>query len=855
MSIRLQVTRTWLGRAVTLAASCLAIHAAGPGRSPLGPVEARAQQASVSGRLTGIWEDPLPERGTPRLRHFLSTDDGRLVSLRVTDAQLQFVGGPLSGHGQYVEVVGSWRDRRRTPGATADRELDVSSVRFAASPAGASPPPQGAPILGSHPWITVLCRFADSPTIEPHPLSWYEELMGSTEPGVDHYWRELSFDQANVAGSGALGWYDLPQVRSHYVDDEAGSANLQLLKEDCAAAADADVFFPDYVGINFQFNESLGGFSWGGGSSLNLDLPDGVPARFYRMTWLADWADHVTYTHEMGHGFGLPHSSGPYGQVYDSNWDVMSGSWTNHDSFWGWLAPHTISYHKNMLAWIPAGRIYDAAEGSSQTITLHRLAELGSGGDYLMARVPRTDGTYYTVESRHFVGYDGNLPAEAVIMHHVRFDPLKGINRDFVVDPDDNGNPDDDGARWLPGETFSDPANGITVTIDSETADAFVVTISVAEPGHIVFDPATLDFAVDQGSDPAPQPFAVQNTGTGELEWTASDDATWLDLDASSGITAPAGSTDITVSVSSAGLAPGTYGATITVSGNADNTPQTLAVSLEVTAAPVITLIADPLDFETLIGVDPPVHEVVIRNDGETELDWTASSDAPWITLERGAGTLAPGASEMDTVSISVDGLELGDYVGVLTFSGNAPNSPQTLEVTLSVTLSPSMALSGTLEFEAYEGDTPAPRDLVVANDGDGTLHWSASADEAWVSLSSTAGDLESGSEATLAVEVDPAGLSPGTHTAVITVTGNADNSPQTADVEFVVVARPDLDPQNVADQLMGVGTPLSPTELEYLDDVGNDNGSFDVGDFRAWLQSEGLMSRVRPVSGEEVAP
>ncbi len=855
MGMYFPINRTWLGRAATLAAGCLLLHVAPIGGSPFGPAEARAQQASVSGRLTGIWEDPLPSRGTPRLRHFLSTDDGRLVPLRVTEAQLQFVGGSLSANGQYVEVAGSWRGGGREPGATADRELTVSSVRFAAAPSGASPPPQGAPILGSHPWITILCRF-DSTTAEPHPLSWYEQLMGSTEPGVDHYWRELSFDQANVAGSGALGWYDLPNVHSYYVNDTlTTSQTLQLLKDDCSAVADADIFFPDYVGINFQFNGDLGGFSWGGGSSLDLDLPEGTPAKFYRVTWLANWADHVTYTHEMGHGFGLPHSSGPYGQVYDSNWDVMSGSWTNRDATWGWLAPHTISYHKNILAWIPGDRIYDATEGSSQTITLRRLADLGSGGDYLMARVPRTDGTYYTVESRHFVGYDVNLPAEAVIMHHVKYDPSNGRNRAFVVDPDDNGNPDDEGARWLPGETFSDPANGITVAIDSETLDAFVVTITITDPGHIVLDPATLDFVAEQGTDPAPQQFAIQNTGIGELQWTAADDALWLDIDSSSGTTAAAGSTDVTASVSSEGLAPGTYGATITVSGNADNTPQTLPVSLEVTAAPVIAVISDPLEFEAVIGVDPPIHEIVVQNDGGTELEWAASSDAVWMTFKRGAGTLAPGASETDTITISVDGLALGDYSGVLTFTGNAPNSPQTLDATLSVTLTPSIALSGTLEFEEYEGDDPAPRDMTVTNDGGGTLHWTASADQAWVTVSPASGDLDSGSDAAIEVNVDASGLSAGTHSAVITVAGNADDSPQTADLEFVVRARPDLAAQDVADQLMGVGTPLSPAELEYLDEVGNGNGSFDVGDFRAWLQSEGLMSRVQPAREEEVAP
>ena len=627
----------WFGRAAMLAAGCFAIHIAPGGDSPFDPAEARAQQASVSGRLTSIWEDPLPERGTPRLRHFLSRRDGEMVALRVTDSQLRAVGGAEGASGQYVEVSGIWRAPRRTPGGSASHELEVSSIHYSVDLLGASPPPQGAPITGSHPWVTVLCRFSDFPATEPHQLSWYQSLMGSTEPGVDHYWRELSFDQANVAGSGALGWYDLPEAKSHYVNDSTDVANLQLLKEDCAAAADADVHFPDVVGINFQFNDNLGGFSWGGSSYLNIDGTN----RFYRMTWLSDWADHVTYTHEMGHGFGLPHSSGPYEAVYDSNWDVMSGAWTNHDAEWGWLAPHTISYHKDMLGWIPADRIYDATEGLSQTITLHRLADLGAGGDYLMARVPRPDGTYYTVEARRFVGYDVNLPDSAVIIHHV-------TSRAFVVDPDGNGNPDDEAARWKPGETFTDEASGITVTIDSLAADGYVVTISVAGPGHIVLDPTSLNFAARQGTDPEPQSF-------------------------------------------------------------------------------------------------------MIRNDGGEELNWTASSDAAWMTLTRVSGTLAPGASETDTVAISVEGLDLGDYTGTLTFSGDASNSPQTLVATLSVT--------------------------------------------------------------------------------------------------------PILAAQDVADHLMGVRLSLTASELEYLDHIGNDNGGFDVGDFRAWQQLEGLMSRVGPVVGEEVVP
>jgi len=833
-------SRSRCGRALLLAIVSFAAHLSPAGG--IGPRIAAAQEEALSGRLGSVWEDPLPGRGEPRLRHFLSRSDGSTIALRITEAQLRAVGGSEAARGAYVEVRGSWRRGGREPGASSSTELDVGSIRFSVDPSGASPPPEGIPITGSHPWVTVLCRFSDYPSTEPHPLDWYEGLMGSAEPGADHYWRELSFDQANVAGSEAHGWYDLPQPRSYYVNDETSSANLPFLKTDCAAAADADIQFPDFEGINFQFNEDLGGFSWGGSDLLTID----GTTKYYRMTWLADWADHVTYMHEMGHGFGLPHSSGPYTNVYDSNWDVMSGSWTNHDSYWGWLAPHTISFHKNLLGWIPADRIYDATQGSTATITLHRLADLGAGGDYLMARVPRIDGTYYTVEARRFVGYDVNLPDSAVIMHHVHG------GQAYVVDPDGNGNPDDEGARWDPGETFTDGESGVSITVDAITPEGFVVTIALQEPGHIVLDPDSIAFAMVQGTLPDPEYFAVRNLGIGDLQWSATVDAPWLDLDVTSGSLAANNSVGLTATVNG-DLAPGAHEGTVTISGNADNSPQVLIVTVDVTAAPVLTLITEPLDIETVIAVDPPVHEVLVRNDGGVDLNWSASSDAPWMSFARGSGTLAPGASETDTVVISVDGLALGDYPGTLTFDGDAANAPQVLEVSLSVTDWPSIALAGTLAFEAYEGDSPAAGSMSLTNDGDGTLSWTAAADQPWVSLSPASGQVLSGSSTDIEVSVDGSSLPPGTHGAVVTVSGNADDSPQTVDVEFVVRARPDLAAQDIADHLMGVGTPLGTSDLEYLDATGNGNGSFDVGDFRAWLMREGLAGQlVRQDAGEE---
>jgi hypothetical protein len=272
--------------------------------------------------------------------------------------------------------------------------------------------------------------------------------------------------------------------------------------------------------------------------------------------------------------------------------------------------------------------------------------------------------------------------------------------------------------------------------------------------------------------------------------------------------------------------------------------------------APVLTIVSGPIDVEAVLGVDPPVQEVVIRNEGGAELTWSASSDAAWMTFARGSGTLAAGTSETDSVVISVDGLALGSYEGTLTFTGNSANSPQTVSVSMEVVESPSIALEGTLEFEAWEGDSPENEpDLTVTNDGGGTLSWTASADQEWVTLSASEESLTPGSSATIRVTVDGSGLPAATHTALITVEGNADDSPQTAAVEFVATARPVMAPDDVADHLMGVRDALSQDEVDYLDEIGNGNGAFDVGAFRAWLQLTGMMGSARPGAEEEVAP
>jgi hypothetical protein len=194
-------------------------------------------------------------------------------------------------------------------------------------------------------------------------------------------------------------------------------------------------------------------------------------------------------SHEMGHGFGLPHSSGNYGQTYDNVWDVMSDTWTNcsnsTDPIYGCLGQHTISYHKDLLGWIPAGQKYIVSGNEdSAVVTLDHLA-MASTTNYRMVEIPINGSStnFYTVEVRQKSGYDVKLPGKAVIIHHVDTTRSRPA---YVVDSDNNGKTGDAGAMWVVGETFSDGANGVLVKVLGETADGFSVQIVKTPPSSPV---------------------------------------------------------------------------------------------------------------------------------------------------------------------------------------------------------------------------------------------------------------------------------------------------------------------------------------------------------------------------------
>ena len=538
-----------------------------------------APPVAVTGTFHIIWRDAAHGGAIPGgdRRYVLIDDHGAWYDVQLDSAALTSLGGERALDRRRV-TIGASEILSPARAHTAMPQIRARTLRLETLHAAGA---VSFTFSGPQPYVTILCRFQDTPVDKLPSKSMVQTLAGgsSSYPSLDNYYREVSNGAITLAGSRVVGWYDLPHARAYYVVNS--QADLQKLTADCTAAADKDVDFTAFRGINMQFSDQLDCCSWGGTTLLTLD----GQTRAFGVTWIAAWGvSQAAYGHEMGHSFGFPHSHGPYGQTYDSKWDIMSYTYDWTDPTYGSIGPHTIAFHKALAGWIPAARRFVAKAGTS-TITIERSAQPASNGNYLMAEIP-IPGTseHYTLEARRFTGqYDAHLPGQAIIIHRCGVDAT-------VIDADGNGNPNDNGAMWVTGETFTDAAHNIAVTVGPQVGNGWQVTIrdqvTATTPLSIALGAAgrrDTTFARASVAFPDSVRLTLSGTGASSAHWSAARKAAWLVLAATSGT----GSGMLRWQHQAHSLAAGTYVDTISVTASgATGSPARFVDTLVVLAQP-----------------------------------------------------------------------------------------------------------------------------------------------------------------------------------------------------------------------------------------------------------------------------
>ena len=317
-------------------------------------------------------------------------------------------------------------------------------------------------------------------------------------------------------------------------------------------------------------------------------------------------------------------------------------------------------------------------------------------------------------------------------------------------------------------------AGTLTFTATGVTTVTVPVTLNIALPSQLSVGPAALTFtAVAGAAAPPSKPLSVSTIGAA-LSFTAATNAAWLSALPASGTT-PA---TVTVSVNPAGLAAGIYSSQINLTAPGAS-PQTVAVTFTVTAAPLLTLSPASLTF-TAAGT----QSVSIGSTG-TALPYTTSSNAAWLTALPAAGT-TPG-----TLSISVNPTSLapGSYTGLITVT---PTGAAAQSVSVTLTLAPPAQLSlspSALMFDGVAGAaSPVSKSIAVASTAS-ALAYSVTSSAPWLSASPASGTTP----ANAVVTANTAGLTVGTYSGTLTFTPPAGSTTQTVVVTLNVTPAPQL--------------------------------------------------------------
>jgi len=357
----------------------------------------------------------------------------------------------------------------------------------------------------------------------------------------------------------------------------------------------------------------------------------------------------------------------------------------------------------------------------------------------------------------------------------------------------------------LQATTGARPAGTYTATVTLTSPDAsnaprtILVTFTVSAPPRIDVSATTIVFGADlAGTNPAAQVVQITNGGGGALSGLSTSvqyasGAGWLSttLNAS---TAPA---SLTLQASTAGLAAGSYTATVRItSPGASNSPRDINVSFTISAGPLLVVSPPSLSFTSSTTASPAPQLVAVSNGGggaltelTTAVQYTGTPG--WLTATLNA-TTAPATL---AVQPSHTGLPSGTYTATVRVSApQASNSPVSIVVTYVVTQLPTIALSSTsvaLTEVVGGGGGASPAVVSITNSGGGSLTSLSTS----ILYASGAGWLTAtlnttNAPATLTITAAAGALTAGTYTATVSVLSPvATNSPRTIAVTLNIAS------------------------------------------------------------------
>jgi hypothetical protein len=210
-------------------------------------------------------------------------------------------------------------------------------------------------------------------------------------------------------------------------------------------------------------------------------------------------------------------------------------------------------------------------------------------------------------------------------------------------------------------------------------------------------------------------------------------------------------------------------------------TAQNPLVLTTVFVPPAIELSVETLNRSVVQGSNLTSDTFTVRNTGRGTLGYTVTDTAAWLSVSPSSGT-STGEADTLTITYATQALAPGNYFASISVAdANASNSPQTIAVLLAVTAPPpTLVVSrASIDVTAEQGQSVTNQTFTLASSGQ-ALGYTIASSAAWLAVQPASGTATT-SPTTITASFDTSGLSPGQHTAALTVSSpQAGNSPRT---------------------------------------------------------------------------
>jgi hypothetical protein len=422
-------------------------------------------------------------------------------------------------------------------------------------------------------------------------------------------------------------------------------------------------------------------------------------------------------------------------------------------------------------------------------------------------------------------------------------------------------------ADFLAKGTYSDTVT-LTNTTNGNGNTTRTVTLSVNAAGGILTVTEAEGFT-PSGEESGPfsptsKTYTLENTSGSSINWSASSLEDWTGLSPTSGSIPGNGSDQLTVSLTADAntLSPDDYADSVIITNTTNgsgSTTRPVNLTVHPKAGVMSVTPGDGLTASGLTGgsFSPENKTYTIENTGGLPLDWSVTRGQAWLSLSSPSeGTLQADESTTVTVSFNsmTDTLGVGDYSDAVVFT-NLTNGNGDTQVPVNLTVDPipgELAVTPADEYapSGNEGGpfNPASLDYTLKNIGGGSIDWTATKWQSWLTVSPASGTLAGGSEATVTVSLDDPtanALSAGTYSDTIVfknTTNNKGNSLRS--VTLTVRGLPggiEVTPASDLDAGGMEGGPFSPTSIQYtVENTGGTAVDWSVLALEDWVTLSG---------------